>query len=144
MTKFSKNEISYDVFPLKAYDKIRYGDTDKQGHVNNAVFSTFLETGQSEMYNFEALIRENKCAVVIASKKIDLIGEITWPGTVEIGTAVKYIGNSSVTLIQGLFQNEVNVAFAEVVLVQIDENTRKAKAFNNALRDSLSEFLIAT
>ncbi len=33
-------------FPLRTSDKVRYGDTDRQGHVNNAVFSTFLETGR--------------------------------------------------------------------------------------------------
>jgi len=28
----------YEDFPLKVYDKIRYADTDRQGHVNNALF----------------------------------------------------------------------------------------------------------
>lgn len=35
-------------FSLLTTDKIRYSDTDRQGHVNNAVFSTFLETGRAE------------------------------------------------------------------------------------------------
>jgi hypothetical protein len=30
-------------FSLQAFDKLRYADTDRQGHVNNANFSTFLE-----------------------------------------------------------------------------------------------------
>ena len=33
-------------FPSQTYDKLRYGDTDRQGHINNAVFVTFLETGR--------------------------------------------------------------------------------------------------
>ena len=33
-------------FPIQAFDKLRYADTDRQGHVNNANFSTFLETGR--------------------------------------------------------------------------------------------------
>ena len=45
-------KIKYEEFPLKTYDKIRYADTDRQGHVNNAVFSTFLETGRVKiLYN---------------------------------------------------------------------------------------------
>ena len=41
-----------DLFPLRTHDKIRYADTDRQGHVNNANFSTFLETGRTEiLYN---------------------------------------------------------------------------------------------
>ena len=35
-------------FPCRTYDKLRYADTDRQGHVNNAVFSTMLETGRVE------------------------------------------------------------------------------------------------
>ena len=30
-------------------DNIRYRDTDRQGHVNNAVLSTFPETGRVEL-----------------------------------------------------------------------------------------------
>ena len=36
-------------FAGQAYDKLRYGDTDRQGHVNNAVFATFMETGRVEL-----------------------------------------------------------------------------------------------
>ena len=36
-------------FALHAYDKLRYADTDRQGHVNNSVFSTALETGRVEL-----------------------------------------------------------------------------------------------
>ena len=36
-------------FPFRTRDKLRYGDTDRQGHVNNAVFATFLETGRVDM-----------------------------------------------------------------------------------------------
>ncbi len=39
-------------FPVVTTDKLRYCDTDRQGHVNNAVFLTFLETGRVELlYN---------------------------------------------------------------------------------------------
>ena len=36
-------------YPLQSTDKLRYGDTDRQGHINNAVFATYLETGRVEM-----------------------------------------------------------------------------------------------
>ncbi len=34
-----------DAFPLRTHEKLRYADTDRQGHINNAVFATLLETG---------------------------------------------------------------------------------------------------
>ena len=33
-------------YSIWTYDKLRYGDTDRQGHINNAVFATFCETGR--------------------------------------------------------------------------------------------------
>ncbi|WLR54634.1 hypothetical protein LC048_19785 [Mesobacillus subterraneus] len=55
----------YEDFPLKTYDKIRYADTDRQVHVNNALFSTFLETGRTELlYAKEQLHAENASFVI--------------------------------------------------------------------------------
>ena len=52
------NVLPLDQFPLHSFDKLRYADTDRQGHVNNATFATFLETGRVEfLYNDEAPIR---------------------------------------------------------------------------------------
>jgi acyl-CoA thioester hydrolase len=33
-------------FPHRTVETIRFGDLDRQNHVNNAVFSTFLESGR--------------------------------------------------------------------------------------------------
>ena len=39
-------EVSLQYHPLRTFDKLRYADTDRQGHINNAVFATFLDTGR--------------------------------------------------------------------------------------------------
>lgn len=121
--------MKYDDFPLKAYDKIRYSDTDRQGHVNNANFSTFLETGRIELlylYNGKPLHDEG-ASFVIAKQELSLLSEIRWPGTVEIGTCVSKIGTSSIGLQQKLFQNEVVVAEANTVIVHVDNATKRSK-----------------
>ncbi|MEZ4763396.1 MAG: acyl-CoA thioesterase, partial [Calditrichia bacterium] len=59
--------LNLDDFPLKTFDKIRYADTDRQGHVNNATFSTFLETGRVEvLYNAEFPVLFANSSFVIA------------------------------------------------------------------------------
>ena len=70
-------------FPNRTFDKLRYGDTDRQGHVNNAVFATFYETGRVEMLNATGWKPENPdFSYVIARITIDFRAEIFWPGTV--------------------------------------------------------------
>ena len=116
-----------DDFPFQTFDKLRYADTDRQGHVNNAAFSTFLETGRVEfLYNPAHALADTGCSFVIARLDLSLRAEITWPGRVDIGTGVRRVGTSSVTLGQALFQNGRCVATAETVIVQTNDITRAA------------------
>lgn len=143
MNQLNLRELSLKDYPLNAYDKIRFGDTDKQGHVNNAVFSTFLETGRVELlYSSVNPLTQFGGSFVIASLKLDLIEEITWPGTVEIGTAVSKIGNSSIGMIQGLYQNEKIVATAETVIVQIDKESKRSKPLPQEIKDILINYMM--
>lgn len=115
-------------YPARASDKLRYCDTDRQGHVNNAVFSTFLETGRVEiLHGPNGEVADDGAAFVIARLELDFLGEVTWPGTVEIGTAVVETGRSSVTLDQLVCQDDKPVARAKTVIVQMNEATRKSQ-----------------
>lgn len=135
--------LNFEDFPLRSHDKIRYRDTDKQGHVNSAVFSSFLEAGRVGLVYDESLrIGSADSSFVIASLKLDYLGEIKWPGTVELGTGVIKVGNSSITIFQKLFQNEICVARAESVLVQVDETSKKSKPLSEASKSKLKNLLI--
>ncbi|MCM3124454.1 MULTISPECIES: thioesterase family protein [unclassified Mesobacillus] len=132
----------YEDFPLKAFDKIRYADTDRQGHVNNALFSTFLETGRTELLYAKEPLHAEKASFVIASQKLDLLSEIRWPGTVEIGSAITRVGNSSFSLFQGIYQNGKLAAVAETVIVQMDDDTRKSTPLSSETKGRLKEYLV--
>ena len=118
-------------FPSRAFDKLRYVDTDRQGHVNNSVFSTALETGRVELlYAPDTGIVEAHKSFVIARLELDFRGELTWPGEVAIGTRVEAVGRSSFTLVQALFQREQCAALARTVIVQVDDDTRRATSLS--------------
>ncbi|MEW5423305.1 acyl-CoA thioesterase [Amorphus sp. 3PC139-8] len=126
-------------FPLHAHDTLRYADTDRQGHVNNAVFSTFFETGRVQfLYDPERPLIEPGFAFVIASLYIDFLSEVTWPGTVSIGTRVAGIGRSSLKLEQGLFQDTTCAATAKSVIVLVNEATRRSHPFDTDTIERLS------
>jgi acyl-CoA thioester hydrolase len=139
------DEIDLADFPLKTYDKIRYGDTDRQGHVNNAVFATFLESGRVEiLYDAGNPLADPGCAFVIAQLVLNFRAEITWPGKIEIGTRVAAIGRSSIRLDQALFQNGRCVATAETTIVQMDETTRRSSLLSAGAVARLSALIPAT
>lgn len=136
-------EFNLEDFPSKTFDKIRYGDTDRQGHVNNAVFSTFLETGRVEIiYNANLPIIPEGSSFVIVSLKLDFFQEMTWPGQVDIGTGVLKMGTSSITLWQRLFQQGNCVAEAETVIVQVDNASKRSAPLSDSARQALVHWVI--
>ncbi|GHD12695.1 acyl-CoA thioesterase [Tianweitania populi] len=130
-------------YPHRVKDRLRYGDTDRQGHVNNAVFSTLLETGRvAILYDKAGGLASKGCAFVIARLEIDFRAELNWPGEIVIGTAVAKIGRSSFDLSQALFQDAACAAVSRSVIVQMDESTRRSHPLSEQSRSVLSNILI--
>jgi acyl-CoA thioester hydrolase len=131
-------DVKLEDFPARNYDKLRYGDTDRQGHINNAVFATLFETGRvGVIHETEPPLLRAGFSFVIARIAIDYRSELFWPGRVEIGTAVKAVGTSSVTFAQALFQDGRVAAVAESVVVQVDAATRRPAPLEPAVRARL-------
>lgn len=117
-------------FPYRTVETIRFGDLDRQNHVNNAVFATFFESGRViVLYGEEYGLIVPDASFVLAHLSIDFLGEMRWPGEVEIGTAIARVGNSSIGMDQALFVNGVCVATADNTLVLVDKTTRRPQPF---------------
>ena len=122
-------------------DKIRYGDTDRQGHVNNAVFSTFLETGRVEiLYDFGAAKHCHGASFVIATLTLEFAKPLFWPGIVTIETQVTRIGTSSIELFQRVSQSNRLAATARTVIVQVDNATEKALPLSAGMKAFLEQY----
>ena len=135
-----KKALALEDFPFQTYDKLRYSDTDRQGHVNNAVFSTFLETGRVEfLYNHSSPLTAVDTSFVIANLSLNYFAEINWPGRVDIGTGVTKVGNSSVSFYQGLFQDGRCVATAETVIVHIHNQSKKSHPLSDEAKAFLTQ-----
>ncbi|MTI09771.1 acyl-CoA thioesterase [Curvivirga aplysinae] len=138
-------ELVLDDFPFQTYDKLRYADTDRQGHVNNAVFSTFLETGRVEfLLDPSKPLTDEGASFVIANISLNLLSEVNWPGKVNIGTGITKIGNSSIGMFQGVYQNDQCVATSQTVIVQMNNETRKSHPLSKKTKDFLARHLIST
>lgn len=136
------DDLSPADFPLTTTDKLRYSDTDRQGHVNNAVFATFFETGRVEIISqIEQHAEVTDREFVLARITIDYLQEVHWPGTVTIGSRISRVGSSSLTVEQVIVVDEAVCARAESVMVQIRTSTRRSEPFDDAARkffDTLS------
>jgi acyl-CoA thioester hydrolase len=136
-------EMSLASFPFITFDKIRYRDTDRQGHVNNAVFGTYFETGRVELlYNKQNAFLSEGCSFVVAKVTLELLAEIHWPGKIDIGTGLLRVGNSSIIVGANLYQEGKLVATSETIVVQVHESTAKSFPLSDKAKQLLTHYLI--
>ena len=122
--------------------RLRFNDTDRLGHVNNAVFAVMLEQGRSELVLEAGLpIESEEAALVIVRLELEFLREMAWPGTVTIETEVARLGNRSFTLRQRLASDSELCARAVTVLVVMDRAARRALPLDGEWRDSLTRWL---
>ena len=115
-------------FPHRTADIIRFGDIDAQGHVNNAVFATYFESGRVALFRDPDLgIGVENATYVLVRQEIDFLRELHWPGDVVVGTALAELGRSSFTVVQGVFAGEVCAAAGRATLVMLDTTTRRSR-----------------
>jgi len=115
-------------FPHRVTDIIRFADLDPQGHVNNAVFSTYFESGRVGMFRDPDLsIGVPNATYVLVRQEIDFLQELRWPGNVEVGTALAELGRSSFTVAQVIFHAGVCAAAGRATMVMVDMATRRAR-----------------
>lgn len=128
-------------FPTVIVEKVRYSDTDRQGHVNNIQFAAFFEAGRVEILHGEDELSGAGCAFVLAKSTIEFLGELDWPGQVTIGTRVETIGTSSTHFRQALFQQGRCTALSDSVMVQVDLATRRGSALTDHARAALAAIM---
>jgi acyl-CoA thioester hydrolase len=118
--------LRLDDFPHRTTDIIRFSDLDPQGHVNQAVFATYFESGRVAMFREPDLgIGAPGKTFVLVRQEIDYLRELRWPGALDIGTAIAAFGRSSFTVTQVVFHGGECAAAGRSTMVCIDLTTRR-------------------
>lgn len=117
-------------YPIRTSEKLRFADTDRNGHVSNAVFAVCCQNARMEVLHDRTRVPLPVDGhFVIARLELEFLGEMQWPGMVEIGTRFDRIGRSSLTMAQSLFVQDCRVANARSTVVLVDRSTRRPTPF---------------
>lgn len=139
--KPQKPQPLLDHYPHRVTEVIRFGDLDPQGHVNQAVFNTYFESGRVAMFRTKDLgIGVPGLTFVLVRIEINYMRELHWPGTIEVGTSVAEFGRSSFISSQAIFRDGQCAATARATLVCIDLKTRKSTPLPDAAIANLSQW----
>lgn len=113
-------------YPHQVRDIVRFRDMDAQRHVNNAVYSTYFETGRVAMFRDPDLgVGVANVTFVLARAEIDFLLELHWPGDLMVGTALKKFGRRSFVVAQAVFLGEDCAAFGDFTMVTLNKETRE-------------------
>ncbi len=94
---------------------------DEFGHVNNAVFLSYIEDARITFFKRWNLCNKKK-SIIVASLKIDYISQIVHPSSLIVGQKISRIGNKSFDIESAVFilDKKVPVALTIVTCVCFD------------------------
>lgn len=117
---------------------VRFSDLDPDGHVNNAVYATFLEEGRARYY--ETVLGLPEADTVISHLEIDYRAPIGMADNVSVTVDVPQLGSSSIPMEYEIVADETVVAAAETVQVVWDEATRTSRPIPEEWRTAIEAF----
>lgn len=125
---------------------MRWTDIDGNGHVNNAMFVSYLEAGRIEFLRDLDEYAGGKAMAAVVRTEVDYRRQLTYAReSIAIDTWTDRIGGSSFTLAQEVYretdQGRVVYVEAKTTMVAIDPETSRAKPLSDASRATLEQFL---
>ena len=118
-------------FPFVRRERVRFRDCDAMGHVNNAVYSTFLEEARIEVLGGLA-------DFILARVEIDFRSELRAGEEIEVGTRCSRIGTKSLELEHEIRAAGRIAAQAKSVLVGYDYERSESVPLPDDLRARLT------
>jgi acyl-CoA thioester hydrolase len=120
-----------DGFPFSHRERVRFRDCDAMGHVNNAVFSTYLEEARIDVLG-------GLRPFILARVEIDFRSQLRAGEEIEVGTRCSRVGTKSFDLEHEIRSDGRVVAEARSVLVGYDYETESSVPLSAELRQRLA------
>lgn len=128
---------------FKSEVKVRFGETDALGHVNNTSFFAYIEVGRIDfLAHIGASTSLEDWRYVVGHVSCDFIGQAYLSEELIITTYVSQIGNKSFTLMHDILRKSDNhrVAKGKAVLIYFNFETQKSERIPDSIRKKLETY----
>jgi acyl-CoA thioester hydrolase len=120
-------------------ERVRFRDLDAMGHVNNAVFLTYIESARvAFLQHLGAATTLQDMSIIVARIEIDFRAPVRFGEEVAISVRASRFGDKSFDLDYELRVDGKVVAEAKSVLVGYDYGKREAVPIPEAWREKLA------
>ena len=118
-------------YPFVHRERVRFRDCDAMGHVNNAVFSTYLEEARIGVLG-------GLTPFILARVEIDFRSQLRVGDEIEVGTRCSRIGTKSFDLEHEIRSDGRVVADARSILVGYDYVAEQSVPLSEEIRRRLA------
>ena len=141
----SKLFITREQFPFWHTVEVRWGDMDAMGHVNNAVYFTYLESARIALlrkFDIKGRAEGSQFGPTLVATSCDYKKEVHYPATLDVGVRVSHLTERSFTMEYGLFFHGTDevAAVARSVNAWVDYALKKAVPLPDELRAALQTY----
>jgi len=110
---------------------VRYGDLDPQGHVNNVVYLTYLESARLGYYQQVGIYHPDSrllTGMVVVHNEIDYLASIRFGQGVRVGLRVESLGTKSITFAFQIETDPEGISLARGKSVMVTYDNEKAQS----------------
>ena len=121
----------------------RFRDTDAMGHINNAVYVTYLEVARQIYWaRLDEHADYRRVPFILAHVSIDFRSEALVSEVLEAGIRLDWIGNRSFSFAYRIWEKATGRTVAEASTVQVcyDYGAKKTMPMPEALRGAFESF----
>lgn len=138
-------QVSLDEFRFFIPMPTRWGDMDQIGHINNAMFVRYLESGRLDYYAelFGPLVDQApNPGFILASLQIDFLQQVNHPAELVVGTRVSRLGNSSFESDGAIFiaDDQTPVVISRSVCVWFNYDNNCSERIPQAAREAVINY----
>ncbi len=129
-------------FPFTTEQRVIFRDCDMLGHVNNAVYSTYFETGRMDYLSAIGGDGVLALPLILAEITITFKSPAFLKETLQIGVRVAEIRNSSFIMESQIVEKESQrlVATSRAVIVHYDYQAKRPQPLPQEWRERFAQF----
>ncbi|TKX46850.1 acyl-CoA thioesterase [Halorubrum sp. SD690R] len=120
---------------------VRFRDIDAMGHVNNAVYATYIEQARTRFFRDVLDLDISGASTVLASLSIDFRQPVELDDdAVAVSVEIADLGRSSATMTHEIRIGDAVAAEAEATLVAVDPETGEPTPIPEAHRKAMASY----
>lgn len=117
---------------------LRLRDIDFMGHVNNAIYASYLEQARQDYFTDVVGVSLVEVDTVLANLEIDYASPIEADQTVSVALRIPELGTSSIPIAYEIRADGDRAATARTVQVVVDRETGRSRPIPSAWRTRIA------